>query len=106
MKKIIFLTMAIILLISSLCFAVNNQVTVTSTAAVIYSEPANTTACRLFKNTSSSVTIYIANDPGVSTTTGTPLAPGEHLSKCGKTGSWYAVTASSSAVLSYIIIFE
>ena len=106
MKKTIFLTIAVLLFVASMAWAVNNQITITNAAAVIYAEPSNTSACRLFKNTSSSVTIYIANSPGVSTTTGTPLAPGEHISKCGKTGSWYAVTASGTAVLSYIIIFE
>jgi hypothetical protein len=80
------------------------QISVTTTAAIIFGEPANTKVTRIFQNQSASVSVGIAPDPGVTmANAGIILAPGQFIELTDMTGSWYAICASS-ATLGYTMI--
>ena len=108
MKKI-FLVLVLLVLMSAQCFAADyNAVSVTGTPVSIYAigyapRAVGITMCNAITST---VTVFFASDANVSSSSyGFPLSPGGCMILNGHLNSWWAVTAGTTATVSYQLLY-
>ena len=111
MKRFRVFILSVLMVLSFSAFAMAasyGPITVSGTAAAIYTATSAATSIGVVMCSAptSSVTVYFASDSGVTSSNyGFPLAPGGCLILNGHLNSWWAVTAGTSATVSYQLLF-